>query len=54
MKKFGFTAIIVSGLTTAVLGLASPANADYGHNQWVNGMGGTSVNAPHVDTNAHR
>ena len=54
MTKFGFTAMIAGGLATAVLGLASPAHADYGHNQWVNEMGGASTSAPHVNTSAHR
>jgi hypothetical protein len=52
MKNLGLAGIIVSGLAAAVLGLASPANADYGHNQWINDMG-SSVSVPHVDTSAH-
>ena len=36
MKKFGFATIIAGGLTAAVLGLAGPAQADIGHNGWVN------------------
>ena len=35
MKKFGFASIVASGLAAAVLGLAGPAQADIGHNQWV-------------------
>jgi hypothetical protein len=35
MKKFGFAAIVASGLATAVLGLAGPAQADIGHRDWV-------------------
>ena len=35
MKKFGFASIVASGLAAAVLGLAGPAQADLGHNQWV-------------------
>lgn len=52
MKNFGIAAIIASGLTAAVLGLASPAQADYGHNQWINDMG-SSVSVPHVDNSVH-
>ena len=35
MKEFGFASIVASGLAAAVLGLAGPAQADLGHNQWV-------------------
>jgi hypothetical protein len=35
MKKFGFASVVASGLAAAVLGLAGPAQADLGHNQWV-------------------
>ncbi|BBW99900.1 hypothetical protein MMOR_08370 [Mycolicibacterium moriokaense] len=35
MKKFGFAAIVASGLAAAVLGLAGPAQADLGHHGWV-------------------
>jgi hypothetical protein len=35
MKKFGFATIVASGLAAAVLGLAGPAQADLGHNDWV-------------------
>ena len=52
MKKFGFTGIIVSGLAAAVLGLAAPAQADYGHHDWVGNMG-SSVYVPQVNSNAH-
>lgn len=54
MNTFGITAMIASGLAAAVLGLASPAQADTGHNQWVNQMNShSSAVAPHVNTNAH-
>lgn len=53
MKKFGFAGIAASALAAAVLGLASPAHADYGHNQWVGSMGSTA-SAPHVSTSAHQ
>lgn len=52
MKKFGFTGVIIGGLAAAVLGLAAPAQADYGHHDWVGNMG-TSVYVPHANTNAH-
>ena len=35
MKKFGFASAIVTGLAAAVIGLAGPAQADLGHNEWV-------------------
>jgi hypothetical protein len=53
MKKLGFTGIIVSGLAAAVLGLASPAHADYGHHQWVGDMS-SSASVTHANTNAHQ
>lgn len=49
MKKFGFAAVIASGLTAAVIGFAGPAQADIGHNDWVNTIQPT-VSVPHVDT----
>jgi hypothetical protein len=49
MKKFGFAAVIASGLTAAVIGLAGTAQADIGHNDWVNTIQPT-VTVPHVDT----
>lgn len=59
MKKFGFAAVIASGLTAAVIGIAAPAQAavqistDYGHYGWVNVLQPT-VNVPHVDTTVHQ
>ncbi|MDT5281960.1 MAG: hypothetical protein QOJ20_3155 [Mycobacterium sp.] len=53
MKKFGFATIIAGGLTAAVLGLAGPAQADIGHNDWVNNMG-PQVTVPQVDTSVHQ
>ena len=35
MKKFGFATVVASGLAAAVIGLAAPAQADLGHNDWV-------------------
>jgi hypothetical protein len=55
MKKFGFAAMIASGLTAAVLGFAAPSQAaagfstDVGHHDWVNILQ-PQVNVPHVDT----
>ncbi|MDX1891642.1 hypothetical protein [Mycolicibacterium sp. 050158] len=53
MKKLGFAGIIVSGVAAAVLGLAAPAQADYGHHQWVGDMD-SSTSLPHVNTGAHQ
>ena len=53
MKKFGFATIIAGGLTAAVLGLAGPAQADIGHNDWVNNVG-PHVTVPQVDTSVHQ
>jgi hypothetical protein len=53
MKKFGFASIVASGLAAAVLGLAAPAQADLGHNTWVNQMG-PNVTVPHVDTSVQQ
>lgn len=50
VKKLGFVGTVAAGLTTALLGLASPAaHADYGHNQWITEMGHSAVSS-HVDT----
>lgn len=53
MKKFGFAAVIASGLATAVLGLAGPAQADVGHHDWLNNVG-PHVTVPQVDTSVHQ
>lgn len=53
MKKFGFIAIVASGLAAAVLGLAGPASADVGHHDWV-GQIGQHASAPQVDTTVHQ
>ncbi len=52
MKKFGIATAIASGLIAAVLSIAAPAQADLGHNTWVNQIGPTAT-APHVDTSVH-
>jgi hypothetical protein len=53
MKKFGFAAMIASGMAAAVIGLAGPAQADTGHNDWVNTIQPT-VSVPQVDTTVHQ
>jgi hypothetical protein len=59
MKKFGFAAVVASGLTAAVIGLAAPAQAgvqistDVGHHGWVD-IVQPSVNVPQVDTSVHQ
>jgi hypothetical protein len=53
MNKFGFASIVASGLAAAVLGLAAPAQADVGHNIWVNQVG-PSATVPQVDTSVHQ
>ena len=53
MKKFGFAAVIASGMAAAVLGLAGPAQADIGHHDWVNNTQPT-VSVPQVSTNVHQ
>jgi hypothetical protein len=52
MKKYAITTAIAGAMTAAVLGLAAPAQADLGHNTWVNNIGPTAT-APHVDTSVH-
>lgn len=52
MKKFGFATVVAGGLTAAVLSLAAPAQADLGHNTWVNQIT-PSATAPQVDTSVH-
>jgi hypothetical protein len=53
MKKFGFATIIASGLAAAVLGFAGPAQADIGHNGWVNNVQ-PQVTVPQVDNSVHQ
>jgi hypothetical protein len=53
MRKIGFAAIIASGLTAAVIGIAGPASADVGHHDWVNIIQPT-VTVPHVDTSVQQ
>ncbi|WP_135451403.1 hypothetical protein [Mycobacterium sp. DL99] len=53
MKKFGFTAVIASGLAAAVLGLAGPASADVSHHGWLDQIG-PHVTVPQVDTTVHQ
>ncbi|WP_201274588.1 hypothetical protein [Mycolicibacterium sp. CH28] len=54
MKKSALTALIASGLAATVLGLASPAHADTGHNWWVNHEVGQSASVPHVSTSVQQ
>ena len=53
MKKFGFAAVIASGMAAAVLGLAGPAQADIGHHDWVNNVQ-PQVSVPQVDNSVHQ
>ena len=53
MKKIAFASIVAAGLAGAVLGLASPAQADLGHNIWANNQNGHTT-AAHVDTTVHQ
>ena len=60
MNKFGFAAVVASGLAAAILGLAAPAQAapavsaptvidipaDFGHHAWVVDIQ-PQVNVPH-------
>jgi hypothetical protein len=43
MKKFGFASAIVTGFAAAVIGLAGPAQADIGHNDWVHDIQPTAT-----------
>jgi hypothetical protein len=54
MKKIALASIVAAGLAGAVLGLASPAQADTGHNIWANSQNGHSVMVPQVDTTVHQ
>lgn len=38
MKKLGIASAIVTGFAAAVIGLAGPAQADIGHNDWVHAI----------------
>lgn len=53
MKKFGFTAVLASGLAAAVLGLAAPASAGVDHHSWLDQIG-PHVTVPQVDTTVHQ
>ncbi|EHB54958.1 hypothetical protein MycrhDRAFT_2152 [Mycolicibacterium rhodesiae JS60] len=52
MKKYAITTAIAGAMTAAVLGFAAPAQADLGHNDWVNDIHPTAT-APQVDTTVH-
>jgi len=53
MKKFGFASIVGCSLATAVLSLPAPAQADVGHNDWVNHRS-PSVTVPQVNSSVHQ
>jgi hypothetical protein len=53
MKKIGFVSIVAGGLVAAVVGLASPAQADLSHDAWASNQNGNS-SVPHVDTTVHQ
>jgi hypothetical protein len=56
MKKFGFAGIAgfaATGLAAAILGFATPAQADVIHHQWVNDIQPT-VSIPTVDHSVHQ
>ena len=50
MKKFGFAAIVTSGVVAGMLGIVAPAQADIGHHNWVVDQVSPTVNVPQVDT----
>jgi hypothetical protein len=54
MKKIAFASIVAAGLAGTALGLASPAQADLGHNIWANNQNGHSVTPAQVDTTVHQ
>jgi len=49
MKKLGIPAVLVSGLATALVGMAAPASAGVDHHLWVHQMHQRAT-APQVDT----
>jgi hypothetical protein len=53
MKKSAIASIVAAGLAAAVLGLASPAQADLGHNIWANNQNPHSGTVPQVDATVH-
>lgn len=53
MKKLGFTAVMVGGMATAVLGLAGPASAGVDHHAWLDQVHHHAT-APQVDTTVHQ
>lgn len=53
-KNATIAALIASGLTAAVVGLAAPASADIGHHDWVVGSGQQTAQTPSVDTTVHQ
>jgi hypothetical protein len=53
MKKFGFAAVLASGFAAAIVGFASPAQADVSHYSWVGDIS-QHASAPQVDTTVHQ
>ena len=53
MQKFGFASLIAAAMTAGILGLAAPAQADLGHEIWVNTITNPHVYVPQVDTTPH-
>ncbi|MET0704345.1 MAG: hypothetical protein ABWY93_32245 [Mycobacterium sp.] len=52
VKTIGLTSIVGGGLVAAVLGFASPAQADLGHNLWANMQNrATTSTSAAADTN---
>ena len=53
MNKLGFAAVVASGLTAAIVGLAGPAQAGVDHHDWLDQIG-PHVTVPHVDTSVRQ
>jgi hypothetical protein len=49
MRNSAIVALVATGLTAAVVGLAAPAQADIGHHDWVVGTS-QQAQTPSVDT----
>jgi hypothetical protein len=50
MRKFGFASLTAAAMTAGILAFAAPAQADLGHEIWVNTITNPHVHVPHVDT----
>ena len=53
MKKFGFAAVIASGMVAAMIGLAGPAQAGVDQLDWLNHIG-QHASVPQVDNSVHQ